>query len=63
VVPVPATHMHDRLEAEWGNVTAWPKHLVVEYRWKERHEVNAIPGLYLLFATCAHPAQPHHLLA
>ena len=58
VVPVPATHMHDRLEAEWHNVTAWPKHLLVEYRWRERHEVNAIPGLYLLFATCASCAPP-----
>ena len=60
VVPVPATHMHDRLEAEWRNATAWPKHLLVEYRWRERHEVNAVPGLYLIFTTCT---PPKHLLS
>ncbi len=58
VVPVPATHMHDRLQAEWRNATAWPKHLLVEYRWRERHEVNAVPGLYLVFTTCALPEHP-----
>lgn len=46
-------HMHQQLQAEWRNASAWPKHLLVEYTWQERHEVNAIPGLYVLISTCA----------
>ena len=52
-VPDAFLHMHAQLEAEWGNATAWPKHLLVDYKWLERHEVNAVPGLYVLFSTCA----------
>lgn len=54
VGPVPDTyvHMHQQLKSEWVNATAWPKHLLVEYKWVERHEVNAIPGLYVLISSC-----------
>ncbi len=42
---------HPTLTAEWGNATTWPKHLLVDYRWRTAHEVDAIPGMYVLFAT------------
>lgn len=42
---------HKILTEEWGNATRWPKHLLLEYQWREEHEVNAVPGMYVLFAT------------
>jgi len=53
VVEVPEHYLerHPTLTAEWGNATTWPKHLLVDYRWRTAHEVDAIPGMYVLFAT------------
>ena len=44
---------HAVLTEEWRNATRWPKHLLLDYRWREEHEVNAVPGMYVLFATGA----------
>ena len=55
-------HLHQQLQAEWANATAWPKHLLVEYTWLERHEVNATPGLYVLITTCERAPFPAPLL-
>jgi len=53
VVEVPdhyAAH-HATLVEEWSNATHWPKHLLVDFKWEEAHEVDAVPGMYVLFAT------------
>jgi hypothetical protein len=57
VVHVPDHYLeqHAVLTDEWKNATRWPKHLLLDYRWREEHEVNALPGMYVLFATGARP--------
>lgn len=53
VQPVPEHYSghHAALVEEWANATQWPKHLLVDYKWKEEQEVDAVPGMYILFAT------------
>lgn len=52
VLPVPDQYVkhHTALVEEWANATHWPKHLLVEYKWHEDQAVDAVPGMYLLFA-------------
>lgn len=54
---------HRILNEQWGNATAWPKHLLLDYRWREEHEVNAVPGMFVLFATGATLLSTYVLLA
>lgn len=42
---------HHQLLREFNNASYWPKHVLVEYTWEHSLLVNAVGGLYLLFAT------------
>jgi hypothetical protein len=62
-VPDHYLEQHAVLSEEWKNATRWPKHLLLDYRWREEHEVNAVPGMYVLFATGARPPSTSHVLS
>jgi hypothetical protein len=47
-----AKHGH-QLVAEFANATHWPKHVLVSYSWKTRHEANAERGLLVLLVASA----------
>jgi hypothetical protein len=43
---------------EFRNATHWPKHLLVQNSWQEEQEVDALGGLYVVFAICEPPTAP-----
>ena len=45
-------YAHHQLLDEFRNATHWPKHLLVQYAWQVEQEVDALPGLYVVFAVC-----------
>jgi hypothetical protein len=47
-VPPSYTSMHAELVAEFRNASAWPKHVLVHYRWRESSRVDLENGLYAL---------------
>jgi len=47
--PVSYQHMHVNLVEEYRNISAWPKHLLIKYRFHTRNDVDLDRGLYMLF--------------
>ncbi len=45
-------YAHHQLLDEFRNATHWPKHLLVQYSWQAEQEVDALSGLYVVFAVC-----------
>jgi len=45
-------YAHHQLLDEFRNATHWPKHLLVQYSWQAEQEVDALSGLYVVFAIC-----------
>ena len=45
-------YAHHQLLDEFRNATHWPKHLLVQYAWQVEQEVDALSGLYVVFAVC-----------
>lgn len=45
-------YAHHQLLDEFRNATHWPKHLLVQYSWQVEQEVDALSGLYVVFAVC-----------
>ena len=45
-------YAHHQLLEEFRNGTHWPKHLLVQYAWQVEQEVDALSGLYVVFAVC-----------
>lgn len=45
-------YQHYQLMEEFRNATHWPKHLLVQYSWQVEQEVDALGGLYVVFAIC-----------
>ena len=45
-------YQHHQLMDEFRNATHWPKHLLVQYSWQVEQEVDALGGLYVVFAIC-----------
>ena len=45
-------YAHHQLLDEFRNGTHWPKHLLVQYAWQVEQEVDALSGLYVVFAVC-----------
>ena len=43
---------HAELVREFHNVSAWPKHLLVRYRWVETVDVDATAGMVMMLALC-----------
>lgn len=41
---------HAVLVREFVNATHWPKHLLVNYRWRTQHEEDEEGGLLVLFS-------------
>jgi hypothetical protein len=41
---------HAALVREFMNATHWPKHLLVHYAWRTRHEEDEDAGLLVLFS-------------
>ena len=55
-------YAHHQLLDEFRNATHWPKHLLVQYAWQVEQEVDALSGLYMVFAVCE-PRRPRQLHA
>ena len=55
-------YAHHQLLDEFRNATHWPKHLLVQYAWQVEQEVDALSGLYVVFAVCE-PRRPPQLPA
>ncbi|KAK9836933.1 hypothetical protein WJX81_000603 [Elliptochloris bilobata] len=51
-VNLPDAYLYDHhaLAEEFRNATAWPKHLLVQYRWQHAPGVDATAALYLAMA-------------
>ena len=56
-------YAHHQLLDEFKNATHWPKHLLVQYSWEAEQEVDALSGLYVVFAVCEPCRPPPPLLA
>ena len=52
-VPLRYLHQHQGLLDEFRNISHWPKHLLVHYRFKSQHPVDLDRGLYVVFAAGA----------
>lgn len=44
---------HKRLVEEFHEPTAWPKHLIIVYRWSRLEDEDVASGTFVLLATCA----------
>eukprot|EP00271_Cylindrocystis_brebissonii_P005075 TRINITY_DN17015_c0_g1_i1.p1 TRINITY_DN17015_c0_g1~~TRINITY_DN17015_c0_g1_i1.p1 ORF type:complete len:229 (-),score=43.51 TRINITY_DN17015_c0_g1_i1:1396-2082(-) len=42
---------HVSVAEHFHNVTHWPKHILIRYRWEEEAEVDVTAGLFVLFGT------------
>lgn len=43
---------HAELVREYHNATAWPKHLLIRYRWVETVDVDADAGMVMMLGLC-----------
>uniref|UniRef100_A0A7R9W1U5 Transmembrane 9 superfamily member n=1 Tax=Chlamydomonas euryale TaxID=1486919 RepID=A0A7R9W1U5_9CHLO len=48
IAPISYEHMHKPLVEEWQNASAWPKHLLIKYKFQSEHEVDLDRGIYVL---------------
>ncbi|GAX81759.1 hypothetical protein CEUSTIGMA_g9187.t1 [Chlamydomonas eustigma] len=48
--PISYLHSHPTLADEWRNESAWPKHLLIVYRFKSEQEIDLDRGLYVIIA-------------
>ena len=60
-VPQAYLYAHHQLLDEFRNATHWPKHLLVQYSWQVEQEVDALSGLYVVFAICEFSLTNLHL--
>lgn len=52
-VPDSQSSAYQRVADDFSKAEQWPKHLIVHYSWRTRHEVDANRGLTVMFATGA----------
>ena len=41
---------HEELVREYHNVSAWPKHLLIRYRWVESVDVDSNAGMMMMLS-------------
>lgn len=51
IVPMPEKYMkqHESIRQKFEDPEDWPKHILVQYTWVEKSEVDVEGGLYVLF--------------
>ncbi|KAK9805044.1 hypothetical protein WJX73_006255 [Symbiochloris irregularis] len=51
VAAVPQQYLitHHALITEFSNASHWPKHLLLDFKWRHEEPINADAGLYILF--------------